>query len=71
MNDTKEKGLGLSKGFMLAVYLTTATILISTCFALTKATKQEIKPTPIKNELSKEKLDQIWKAPRNTEISIH
>ena len=71
MNDKKEKGRGLSKEFMLAVYLTTATILISTCFALTKATEQEIKPTPIKNKLSKEKLDEIWKAPRNTEISIH
>lgn len=71
MNDTKEKGLVLSKGVKLATYLTAATILISTCFALTKATEQEIKPTPIKNKLSKEKLDEIWKAPRNTEISIH
>lgn len=33
--------------------------------------KSEKPPTPIKNELSKEKLDEIWKAPRNTEISIH
>lgn len=71
MNETKEKGLGLSKRFMLAIYLAAATVLISTCFAFTKHTEQEIKPTPIKNQLSKDTLDEIWKAPRNKELSIH